>query len=609
MEARSRKGPVTCRLLLRLVGFTGSRRGEETVGSKTIVGSRRAVVTVIAVVLFGCGETSSSDPLPSTGVEFIRASAGQLVRGAHNSPIVLRGVNFSNLHWADWPGAGKDIVNSNHHAEEDFYRVANMGMNVIRFCLNYRAFEQDDAPYEYLSEGFAWLDQNLDWAEAAGMYLILDMHTPQGGYQGGSDTGYALWNEPQNQQRLTALWQAIASRYAERTIIAGYDLLNEPTPPPGAADPWPVLATEIATTIRAVDPNHLLIVQPDHRGKVEFFQLNDDNSMVDYHNYEPFPFTHQNHSYSGAGPWASYPDPAIPLPPTEYLYSDATQNAGVTAESGYEQIAGEIYWVTEPRVVRAVPMIGCSGANDGTLIFDDFEILEHPPAQGPDPSAVKSLFRVDPEDYEFEWAIESYDPFIADYDFWSLGTEQDPQTQGASLAVVDDAHSGNHAFALQPGQGAASAYHEMLQVPLRQGYGYQIKGFAKGVGLSAANCSFNLEVSELATGQTWQGLQRSALELQVDQLRSFAQANQLPFNYGEYGVASPVQLWPKLGAVAYIGDMIEIASDKGINHQLWDYRTLYPNPWGDDHPGPDGLPDPERANQPLIDALTAAYSQ
>jgi aryl-phospho-beta-D-glucosidase BglC (GH1 family) len=47
------------------------------------------------------------------------------------------------LHFATWEGAGDQIVTSNHHDREDFTRVKDLGMNVVRFALNYRAFEDD----------------------------------------------------------------------------------------------------------------------------------------------------------------------------------------------------------------------------------------------------------------------------------------------------------------------------------------------------------------------------------------------------------------------------------------------------------------------------------
>lgn len=157
---------------------------------------------------------------------FIRSDGSRLVVGAGES-IRLRGINFNNYHWEIGPEL---ILDSDHHSELDYQRVADMGMNVIRFNLSYILFEDDDHPYDYMQSGWDWLDQNIDWARKYGLYLIIDMHVPQGGYQGGTDDGYALWEEAQNQDRLKALWVEIATRYHDEPVVAGWDIVNEPTP-------------------------------------------------------------------------------------------------------------------------------------------------------------------------------------------------------------------------------------------------------------------------------------------------------------------------------------------------------------------------------------------
>ena len=71
--------------------------------------------------------------------------------------------------------------------------------------------------------------------------------------------GPSLWKSPEAQARTVALWRAIAERYRGRAAVAGYDLLNEPDPPSGPElfD----LLRRIATAIREVDDQHLLILE------------------------------------------------------------------------------------------------------------------------------------------------------------------------------------------------------------------------------------------------------------------------------------------------------------------------------------------------------------
>ena len=113
-------------------------------------------------------------------------------------------------------------------------------MNAVRFYMNYRTFEADAAPGKYLDDGWQWLDDNIAWAKSHGVYLILNMHVPPGGFQS-LGNGKALWDRPELQDRLIALWTAIARHCKGEPTIAGYDLLNEPVVT-RAASQWHDLA-------------------------------------------------------------------------------------------------------------------------------------------------------------------------------------------------------------------------------------------------------------------------------------------------------------------------------------------------------------------------------
>ncbi|MCP4701762.1 MAG: glycoside hydrolase family 5 protein [Gammaproteobacteria bacterium] len=534
--------------------------------------------------------------------EFIRAKGKQLVAGCGDKPVWLHGVNFDNLHFANWDNAWSDIVNSNHHSQIDFERVADMNMNVIRFGINYHAFELDSAPYNYLDAGFEWLDKNIKWAEDAGVYLILDMHHPQGGYQGGSVDGYALWEKKENQARLIALWREIASRYADRKIIAAYDILNEPSTPGDELKPWQQLAGELITAIRKVDTNHVILVEAGGRGDA-FFEIEDDSILLDIHNYYPDLYTKQFENFSNMGPWGkAYPDPELPVPPEAFVWGDSTSYSwdctGCTDWSYFENAP---YIVQNKRFVEAIPNFACYGANSGTVLFDDYFIYEHPPNGG----EKKLLIHVDPEAYEHQWDIpDGVDPYIVNYSFWSyFGT--DP---ASTFVPSADSHFGNNSYAMTAGTGEMTATHDMFRIPLRQAYGYSIGGYLKGMaGFKPTNCGMNLEIGALPDGQEWKPFVKSTLEDNADRLQSYAIANNRPFNFGEWGV--PRDIWDAVGANNYMADMIAMAKEKNIHLQMWEYRMLYPNPWGETIGYQQGLPDPETANQDLIDVLTKAFAE
>ena len=60
--------------------------------------------------------------------------------------------------------------------EEDAAYMQALGANVLRLPFNYRHFERDDRPFEYLEEGFRHLDQAVEWCGKHGIYVILDFH-------------------------------------------------------------------------------------------------------------------------------------------------------------------------------------------------------------------------------------------------------------------------------------------------------------------------------------------------------------------------------------------------------------------------------------------------
>lgn len=242
---------------------------------------------------------------------FFQADGTRLVDDQGESTR-LRGVAFGNQVW------GNARIPVTHHDENDFTRIHALGMNLVRFYINYRTLESETAPFTYLEDGWAWIDRNISWARAHGVYLILNMHVPPGGLQSHGE-GASLWRERPLQQRLIGLWRAIAARYAEEPVILGYDLLNEPGVTENRRQ-WQSLAQEISGAIRSVDSRHVIFVERvnsvagswtnDHAQN--FVRIEDSNVAYTFHFYEPFLYTHQGAPWSEVarkhdGRW---PDPA-----------------------------------------------------------------------------------------------------------------------------------------------------------------------------------------------------------------------------------------------------------------------------------------------------------
>lgn len=238
---------------------------------------------------------------------FLRAS-GRSVRSPEGDPIRLIGFGFSNQVWT-----GSELPTT-HHSEVDYQRVREMGMNAVRFYLNYGFFESDGRPFQYKAEAWKWLDENIEWAKKNNIYLVLNMHIPQGGLQSLGD-GDKLWQDGANRDRLIALWKAIAYRYGDEPTIAGYSLLNEPVPLESVKQ-WEVLAQKIVHEIRVADKNHIIFVErapyikstaPENEN-LNFPSIKDDNIVYEFRVFQPYEFTHQSFSWAGVKKNGKYPN-------------------------------------------------------------------------------------------------------------------------------------------------------------------------------------------------------------------------------------------------------------------------------------------------------------
>lgn len=174
--------------------------------------------------------------------------------------------------------------------------IAQAGFKTVRIPVCFGAWASIDAPYRWETPEFlAAPDSLVRWALANNLTAIIDLHHVEfdGSIKGADSTARIVW-----------LWQQIAERYQntdpDRVI---FELRNEPHDLTAAA--WRTQATQLIQTVRAIAPNHTLIVGfhdwngRDALTKSEPFA--DPNIIYTFHFYDPFVFTHQGASWAGAG--------------------------------------------------------------------------------------------------------------------------------------------------------------------------------------------------------------------------------------------------------------------------------------------------------------------
>lgn len=199
---------------------------------------------------------------------------------------------------------------ANHTRKADVDSMAAWGFNSIRLPMHYNLYtlpvEQEPVAGQntWLEKGFAMTDSLLQWCKANKMYLILDLHAAPGGQ--GNDNNISdrdpskpsLWDSRANQEKTIALWRRLAERYANEPWIGAYDIINEPNwgfmkaeDRNGCGEqknePLKKLMVEITETIRAVDKNHIIIIEGNCWGNNYngIFPPWDNNTVVSFHKY------------------------------------------------------------------------------------------------------------------------------------------------------------------------------------------------------------------------------------------------------------------------------------------------------------------------------------
>ena len=211
-----------------------------------------------------------------------------LFQGGPQSPAEIRALVWELL-GPEGSAAFWQKYRENYITHADIALLHRAGFNAIRVPLHYSLFESEDA------EGFQILDRLLAWSRAENLYVVLDLHAAPGGQTGTNidDSGGYPWlyQSPQEQQHLFAIWRRLATHYRDDPTVLGYDLLNEPIPhyPPLAflnpsLEP---LYKSLSAEIRKVDAHHILFLggaQWDSNFSV-FGKPFDSNLAYTFHKY------------------------------------------------------------------------------------------------------------------------------------------------------------------------------------------------------------------------------------------------------------------------------------------------------------------------------------
>lgn len=491
-----------------------------------------------------------------SSTNFIKADGTKLVDEKGNE-FLIRAMGFGNACWSNHDGP-----TYNHNTENDYANLHELGYNAVRYYLNYGIFEDDSKPYQYKQAAWDWLDQNVEWARKHNIKIIFNMHYPQGGFQS-EGKGMELWlNNHDEQNRLTALWQEIAERYADEEAVLGYGLVNEPYMPwkgdhYSTVLQWKQLAQKLTDAIRKVDTNHVIFVEAAFAAKDMYTgqiyqQLNYDKNFVkisdscqnivyEMHYYSPSEFTHMQE----AAPitYLDYPNENLAVTDGE-LWLGSTYNEildyttyGSKKEKGWRKVDTVLYTVSNPDVDVFYLALGAYGLNGGTAYFDDASIDLYDEAGNYVCNIVEFDFSTDQQWYNY---------------YSSDGT-------GSAIYVNDEGHDGNGCIAMtNVSNGASIGKNVPICVNVKDGYQYKLSVWVK---TDVKDAIFFPQFS-LCQGVTTSPYTKDYLLERIKSYKAVTDTWNAPLFLGEFGVLT--ETYNGHGGEQWIMDMVNVCADLDV---------------------------------------------
>ena len=527
---------------------------------------------LLALLLVAAGCTQEKEPKltgrwPAGG--FIRAEGRDLL--IDNQPVRLQAVNFSNLYHRDL--AGSELLASPHHSEADFGRVTEMGFNSIRFAFDGDWYTDDQEAF------WKWLDQNVAWARQHDLRLVLDLHAPAGGYSldpTSSGANFDFWSDAQSLQRNVDLWRAVAARYKDEPAIAAYELLNAPVTLDSDGNQWKELAQDMVDAVRAVDPNHLLVVDAlsgvngryGTDGVDPHFLVDDDNVVYGFHFYEPVGFTHQEVPRADGPPvrGSRYPDPDVIVRTGERVLLRKSAISTPSLPSGTTDWAlydSGVVPIKDDSAVAAMPVAVTEGGLRGTALFDAVTVTEYDPKGVEIREVVNAQLDADDTPYWSHWETgRGTRPA-------RFASETSGHQDGGSLSITDAWGGGAIA-------GWSNDDHLFTVVPGNQ---YRIRGYMRGKDVVApddgAHAKLRLDVYASSPGAPaggFMGRDKTYLEHELLEHAQFGTTNNVPMAVMEFGVARDAFKVPDAGGERWMDDMLSLLDEHDLGYAYWEYH-------------------------------------
>ncbi len=181
--------------------------------------------------------------------------------------------------------------------------LADMGANLARWQLTIPDAATADnmtlkAYQSWINQQIAQMDTMLPLFAQRGIGVVIDLHTPPGGFSDRSAyPTYRMFHTAWGEGCFYTFWKIIANRYKGHPAVFAFDLLNEPcTGNDKYVAKWQSVADKTAHLIAAIDPARRIIVESPYGDPRRFTQLKKialPRIIYSAHMYAPGIFTHQ----------------------------------------------------------------------------------------------------------------------------------------------------------------------------------------------------------------------------------------------------------------------------------------------------------------------------
>ena len=482
----------------------------------------RPVVVIILLALFLLASFTPFESREATG--FLRVSDKVVLDGA-GDPLVLKGFNIA---FKDFNGT---------LGEKDIKRIADSGANNIRLVIDYRQLES--SPFVYDEKRFALLDTIVSWCEKYGVYLILDMHLAPGiqnphDFVVHREKSLRFWEESQYQERFYALWTVIARRYANRKIIAAYDLLNEGVAPDESQ--YLKVMNTVAGKVRQHDKHHILIVEEAllPNGAKKILPIADDNVIYSIHFFYPPQFTF----------YTTTRQRTITRYPGEMMTSgetvDVVKSQAATGSGDWRSIT--LHGVP-PEDAEIVQVLVLSDEQHGRVWFDDIHL------------------EVDGRAVDLPAPLVSNGSFEIDYPGISW------ETRGYCGEVTDvTAKKGRHSMGFDNCTGPTAVLSSPIAV---DGGSYNLSAWVKTADARGSN---RISLS-WHKRKTLASFNKITLQDRLNYALRFKTWHRVPVHVGEFTVHDN----PSTDSVSnYLKDILDIMETEGLHWNYWTYYSEFP---------------------------------